>query len=141
MEVVLQRDATGAWGTYGVMRCGADVWAQTLEDPVRSGPKVQGDTAIPAGRYEVVFSWSQRFGRRMLQLLGVPAFTGIRVHGGGTKADTAGCVLVGRRRALIGTTPGLLGSKAVLGDVEARVGVALGRGERVWVTVRDVEAA
>ena len=78
----------------------------TLEDVVRGLDalqpipdivlaKVQGRTAIPTGRYEVILSYSNRFHRELPMLLGVPAFDAIRIHGGNTSADTEGCILVG----------------------------------------------
>ena len=68
----------------------------TLEDVVRKkgSAKVQGQTAIPAGRYEVVVNFSNHFQREMCQVLNVPGFEGIRIHGGNSAADTEGCILV-----------------------------------------------
>lgn len=65
-----------------------------LEDVVRP-TKIAGETAIPAGRYEVRLTHSERFNRTMPILCEVPGFTGIRIHEGNTKADTRGCLLVG----------------------------------------------
>lgn len=66
----------------------------TLEDAVREGPKVHGQTAIPAGTYKVIISMSNRFKRLMPEILGVPGFKGIRMHGGNLHTDTDGCPLV-----------------------------------------------
>ena len=67
----------------------------TLEDQVRSGPKINGQTAIPAGRYKIQITESVRFKRRLPLLLDVPGFSGIRIHCGNTAEDTEGCLLVG----------------------------------------------
>jgi hypothetical protein len=57
--------------------------------------KVYGKTAIPAGRYEVVITWSNRFKRLLPLLLNVKGFEGIRMHVGNYAANTDGCLLPG----------------------------------------------
>ena len=81
-----------------------------LEDPVRhddpltahldEGAKVPGVTAIPAGRYRVIVSYSPRFRRLLPELLAAPGFTGIRIHPGNGADDTEGCLLPGRTRSV-----------------------------------------
>ena len=74
----------------------------TLEDTVREIPgrpvsewKVQDSTAIPRGTYKLVLTYSNRFKKLLPLLLGVPGYTGVRIHSGNTAEDTEGCILVG----------------------------------------------
>lgn len=98
MELTLVRDPSSLVSTIGRLAIDGIFECWTLEDVVRDGPKIPGKTAIPAGRYEVVVTFSQRFQRPLPLLLGVPHFTGVRIHPGNTDADTEGCILVGRTK-------------------------------------------
>jgi hypothetical protein len=70
-------------------------FCHTLEDKKRAdGLKVFGETAIPAGVYNVAVTRSNRFKRLMPLIMDVPMFSGIRIHGGNTSKDTHGCPLV-----------------------------------------------
>lgn len=80
--------------TIGILYVDELFFCYTLEDTVRP-VKIQNETAIPSGTYEVVLDWSDKFKRVMPHLLNVPNFSGVRIHGGNTKEDTAGCILVG----------------------------------------------
>lgn len=110
-----------------------DVWAcWTLEDAMREPQpwlraiefekvdawvrswKVPGKTAIPAGRYGVALTRSNRFQMVLPELLHVPGFSGIRIHSGNTDKDTEGCILVGMTRDDRSQVP------RVLSSVEAR---------------------
>ena len=57
--------------------------------------KIYGDTAIPAGKYEVVITYSNRFKKYLPLLLNVPGYEGIRIHPGNSSTDTHGCLLPG----------------------------------------------
>lgn len=74
----------------------------TLEDKFRevdgqpvSQWKVQNETAIPRGVYNVAITFSNRFQSRLPQLMDVDGFTGIRIHTGNNSSNTEGCILVG----------------------------------------------
>lgn len=58
--------------------------------------KVCGETAIPAGSYECVYTYSNRFKKMLPLLLNVPGFDGIRIHSGNSAKDTLGCILIGK---------------------------------------------
>lgn len=58
--------------------------------------KVFSQTAIPAGRYEVIINFSNRFQQYMPLLLNVPGFEGVRIHPGNVPTNTEGCLLLGQ---------------------------------------------
>jgi hypothetical protein len=81
-------------------------FCNTLEDADRhlegGGVKVPKETAIPRGVFKVQLSFSNRFKRIMPEVLDVPGFTGVRLHGGNTEHDTEGCPLLGAVRTASG---------------------------------------
>jgi hypothetical protein len=115
----------------------------TLEDPVRKDPdpntpinegKVYGKTAIPAGRYPVTITFSEKFQRDMMLVNDVPGFTGIRLHGGRDAEDTLGCPLLGYKQdGDLHLSETLQASH----DLFALVKIALDRGEQVWLGITD----
>jgi len=93
LMIVRQIYATAS--TIGYLYINGKFTCYVLEDAVRlEGLKIKEKTAIPAGFYRVTIEESKRFGRGMLTINDVPNFTGIRIHGGNTAEDTAGCPLV-----------------------------------------------
>lgn len=133
---VLRFDATPT-RTIGVLIIDGAITGYTLEDAVRTGPKVPGSTAIPTGVYEVAMTFSPHFQKALPLLQNVPRFEGIRIHGGNTDADTRGCLLVGTSRGGQNT---VLGSQTMLAKVVQLVETARLRGERVWCSVETVRA-
>lgn len=133
MRLHLLRDDVTPERTIGSLSCNGVFMAYTLEDPVRYGPKIAHETAIPAGTYRVTVTRSQRFGVLLPLLLDVPGFEGIRIHAGNTTADTSGCILVGLAR----TPNTLVSSRRALERVQGQIAKALAQGERVTLTITD----
>lgn len=99
------RYTVGRLGFIGYDEAGKEIenkplFCNTMEDVVRllrsKEDKINNETAIPDGKYEVVMSYSNRFKRVLPLLLNVPYFTGVRIHRGNTDKDTEGCILVGK---------------------------------------------
>lgn len=85
--------------TIGELSVDGQFECYTLEDKVRP-VKIMGKTAIPAGRYEIVINFSQRFQKPLPLLLNVPNFEGVRIHPGNVSANTEGCILVGDTKSV-----------------------------------------
>jgi len=106
MNLRLIREPTDQETTLGVLMVRGRFFGFTLEDSIREVAgqpveswKVAGSTAIPAGRYRVSLTWSNRFNRVQPQVMDVPGFEGVRIHSGNRHEDTEGCILVGMQRA------------------------------------------
>lgn len=120
-----------------------NVWqCWTLEDVIREQPgvqvaawKVAHQTAIPAGRYRVVLTLSQRFGRVLPLLWGVPGFDGVRMHSGNTAADTEGCLLLGQDRQGATVQRSRVACEALFAQL---AGVAPGEG--IWISIENPPA-
>lgn len=97
--------------TIGILSVDGKYFCDTLEDCVRDlskEEKVAGQTAIPAGTYEVKVDISPRFKRRLPRILNVPHFEGILIHRGNVPRDTSGCILVGENKIkgqVVNSTP------------------------------------
>ena len=133
MELLVNRTEYQDHCTIGEFDINGSPYCFTLEDTVRApGVKIQNETAIPAGRYRVRMTWSNRFKKQMPELMNVPMFAGVRIHGGNTDADTEGCILAGlhRSRSSIDTCAPAVGH---IYDVIATAE----RIEEVWITIKD----
>ena len=136
MEIELKRLWKKTDYTVGRMYINGIFFSNTLEDAVRDiaddgTGKVYGKTAIPAGRYKVVYCYSPKFKRRMPRLLDVPHFDGILIHAGATAEATLGCILVG-----LNTQKGRLTSSRHYSDMlNHRCELCDIRKEEIWITI------
>jgi hypothetical protein len=117
MKLTLKRNFKGADYTIGKLYIDGHYFCDTLEDTVRpANKKISGKTAIPAGNYKVIKSYSPRFKKILPEILNVPNFTGVRIHAGNTAKDTDGCILLGLNK----TKGAVLDSQATMTYFMAR---------------------
>lgn len=112
-------------------KCGhvtANMGSRKIEQKKRK----EGTIAIPTGRYPVVITKSAKFGKWLPLLVGVPGFSGIRIHAGNKPTDTQGCILPGKNRQK-GT---VLNSTACLLKIMKLMQEAYDRGEPVKIKIR-----
>ena len=95
MKLRLERFEYGSTYTIGRFYIDGVYHSFSLEDVVRKGDKVYGQTAIPTGTYSVIIDLSARFRKQLPHVLNVPNFKGVRIHPGNTSKDTEGCILLG----------------------------------------------
>jgi hypothetical protein len=122
--------------TRGTLFFAGEMECHTMEDEVRApGVKIKGKTAIPAGRYHVVMTWSPKNEKIMPRLVNVPMFDGILIHPGHDEVDTEGCLMTAggfdRDGDIIGGT-----SKPAFDKLAAKLAKALLDGE-VWITITN----
>lgn len=110
-------------------------FCETVEDKVRelkkAEDKVPGKTAIPYGIYKVIISWSKRFKKFMLELLGVQFFSGVRIHSGNTAEDSQGCIIVGKYYK----DGKVINSRVTMSSLFAKVKEAIDRNEDVTIEI------
>lgn len=120
--------------TIGKLFIDGKAFCWTLEDVVRpAGEKIYAQTAIPAGRYRVEDTYSPHFGHNVPQIMDVPNFSGVRIHGGNDKDDTEGCVLVGMHR----TVDRIDTCAPALHEVYHAIREAIKAGKEVWLNIVD----
>ncbi len=109
--------------------------------------KVKTDTAIPAGlRYIVKRTPSPKFGHmtadgKMMEILKVPAFVGIRLHPGWRESHTDGCPLLSLSRDIESMTLGRSTSNTAWAWLDDRARECEARGEEVTLDIiRDAAA-
>jgi hypothetical protein len=147
MELEVLRKYFAETYTIGKLSTDGKYLCDTLEDKIRelhdinhdgdfdeSGEgKVYGKTAIPCGRYRVLYTYSMKLKRSLPILLDVPGFSGIRIHGGKNDTWSEGCILVGENKI----KGGLINYKYWETNIDNLVKDAINRKEEVWITIKQ----
>jgi hypothetical protein len=105
LYLAIYREPTKDKTTMGDLYANGVKFCETLEDAIRpEGVKVDKETCVPAIRYFVDVTWSNRFKRLMPIIYTEPdkqtiiynnvKFVGCRLHGGMYHTHTEGCILV-----------------------------------------------
>lgn len=125
----------------------------TLEDQHRAGPKVKGETRIPAGAYRLRLREEGGFHARYLEKYGpewhrgvlhvtdVPNFEFILIHVGNSHDDTEGCLLVGQGHSKVDGFHYVTGSRPAYEALYPRVRDALLAGTTVEIEYVDLDQA
>lgn len=136
MDLDLYRDVLAPSCTLGVLSADGDFLGYTVEDTDRQlesgGVKHYGITAIPRGRYRVIVSLSYRLKRRLPEVLDVPQFEGVRIHGANDAGDLLGCIGLGSER----TDHGIRNCAVVKQHLIELIDAATANKEETWLTVR-----
>jgi hypothetical protein len=131
MKLTVTRKTFTTQSTIGELTVSGAFECFTLEDPVRP-KKIRGVTAIPAGRYGVEITFSPKFGTDLPLLLDVPEFEGVRIHPGNSAADSEGCLLVGKSKAI-----DWIGSRAAFRGLCSKIAAAKKGGQSVTIQIVD----
>ena len=138
MKLTLIREPSSLTCTLGRLQVNDIDECFTLEDVIREVPgvpvsewKIKGQTAIPAGTYDVELTFSNRFQRILPVLIGVEGFEGIRIHCGNTDVDTEGCILVGSSKGI----EMIYGSRPAFSRLYPQMQEAVARGERITIEI------
>lgn len=142
MEILIERTTRTSNSTIGVCMVNGIFECYTLEDMDRGlrqdmpldeikAKKVYAKTAIPAGRYEIVITYSSRFKKPLPLLLNVPGYEGIRIHPGNTAANTEGCILPGTEHK----EDMVLNSRAAFSQLFQKIQAAAKR-EKVFIEIK-----
>lgn len=146
MEILVKRKWRGLNSTLSIVYVNGSIQDYILEDTDRDltskmsvteiiNTKIKGKTAIPAGRYPVSITYSDRFKRKLPIVGSVKGFAGIRIHPGNTHNDTDGCLLPGTTRSLVEGDYQVGSSRLAFTKLEGQIKEALDKGEKVWIEI------
>lgn len=116
MKLLLERKYKKDTYTIGKLYVNGKLFSDTLEDKDRNLSstmsesyiklkKVYGKTAIPTGEYTIKMTYSPKFANRawgrkykgkVIQIMNVRGFEGVRIHPGNTPEESLGCIFPGR---------------------------------------------
>jgi hypothetical protein len=133
MKIEVLRNQYTANSTIGSLYVNGRWQCYTLEDTKRDGPKIPGQTCIPAGLYKLIISFSNRFKRDLPLLVAVPNFEGVRIHPGNTDANTEGCILVGKAK----TVDRIYNSVDAFNNLWPQIQTAWFNKEEILISVKD----
>jgi hypothetical protein len=144
MNLKLKRIFKGDKYTIGHLYINGRYQCDTLEDKVRDltkEPKVYGETAIPAGIYEIDMNtvsprfkyktWARKYKGIVPRLKNVPYFEGVLLHPGNSAADSKGCILCGDNQ-IVG---GLVNSQKHWFLLMDKLIAAIDRGEKITIEI------
>lgn len=132
MNLLLKREPSSQYSTLGTLYLDGQLFCFTLEDVVRD-VKIPGETAIPAGKYEVILSFSHRFQRTLPELLNVSNYKGVRIHPGNRAVDTEGCILVGLSK----DRDYIKSSRQAFAKLYLRIQEAVNKGDKVFIEIMN----
>lgn len=135
MKLTLQRDKSVGNATTGKLYIDGILECYTLEDVVRD-VKIQNQTAIPFGTYNVIIDMSNRFQRLLPLIENVSNFTGIRMHPGNTSVDTDGCILLGSSVQITNGNPFLASSKIAFDKFFPKLQTAFNAGQKITLEIK-----
>ena len=150
MKLKLVRISSQVDSTNGILYIDDEFACFTLEDEQRE-IKVQNETAIPLGIYQIEFrtvggfhtKYAKRFSdihEGMLELQDVPNFKYILIHCGNTDEHSAGCILLGdSQENNVLLKDGFIGkSTQAYKRVYPRIAKALKNNEKVEIEIVDI---
>lgn len=143
MKIILHRKWRKKGYSIGILYIDGKRICETLEDQDRGldefmnlkdilAKKVKGETAIPTGCYQVAWTHSPRFNKNLPLLIGVPGYSGVRIHSGNKAKDTEGCILCGRNTEVGTVTNSRYWTNKVNGIIEK----AINANDTVTITIQ-----
>ncbi|MCF0071272.1 DUF5675 family protein [Dyadobacter sp. CY261] len=148
MDINVIRIKKGVNSTLSTLSVDGKFFCYILEDVDRGlrsdmpieeikAKKVHGKTAIPEGRYQVIYVMSPRFKRMLPRFVDVPGFVGILAHPGNTHLDTDGCQLPGENYQASGADWIVTESRKAFNRLDALIQERIQAGEKIWCKISN----